>query len=133
MVDRVYPPKYSTDAQARDAHKGTSSTGSPLDDEKPHNIEGDLKIPVKDVNSKDDPNLYYYWVHILEMERDKNDKNKAAKSEESAKMIGSLMEVQCGRMRYDTNMHKFSSVADDSHTQSRSSVLLQVYPSPFYP
>ncbi|KAK7463755.1 hypothetical protein VKT23_005692 [Stygiomarasmius scandens] len=101
MVDRVYPPKYSTDAQARDAHKGTSSTGSPLDDEKPHNIEGDLKIPVKDVNAKDDPNLYYYWVHILEMERDKNDKNKAAKSEESAKMIGSLMEVQCGRMSRD--------------------------------
>ncbi|THU94815.1 chromatin remodeling complex protein [Dendrothele bispora CBS 962.96] len=101
MVDRVYPPKYSTDPQARDAHKGTSSSRSTIDDEKSHNIEGDLKIPVKDVNAKDDPNLYYYWVHILEMERDKNDKNKAAKSEESAQMIGSLMEVQCGRMSRD--------------------------------
>ncbi|KAF5374801.1 hypothetical protein D9758_000115 [Tetrapyrgos nigripes] len=99
-VDRVYPPKYSSDAQARDAHKGTSSSGSPLDDERSHNIEGDLKVPAKDVNAKDDPNLYYYWVHILEMEKDKNDKSKA-KTEEGAKMIGSLMEVQCGRLSRD--------------------------------
>lgn len=105
-VEKVYPPKYSSDARARDAHKdsSSSSTSSSLEDDAPHVIGGDLKIPTKDANVQDNPTLYFYWVHILELEKDKShDKNKSAarSTEKDGKMVGSLMEVQCGMMRYD--------------------------------
>lgn len=104
-VEKVYPPKYSTDVEARDAHKpsASSSTPSVLDEEPPHVIGGDLKIPTKDTITKDDPARYFYWVHILELEKDKShDKSKSAgkNTEKDASMIGSLMEVQCSMMRY---------------------------------
>lgn len=105
-VEKVYPPKYSSDARARDAHKdsSSSSTSSSLEDDAPHVIGGDLKIPTKDANVQDNPTLYFYWVHILELEKDKShDKNKSAtrSTDKDGKMVGSLMEVQCGMMRYD--------------------------------
>lgn len=82
----------------------SSSASPPSDEEVPHDISGDLKIPAKDANAKDDPALYYYWVHVLELEKDKShekSKSAAAKSAENeVQMIGSLMEVQCGVMRY---------------------------------
>lgn len=74
-----------------------------LEEEEPHVLGGDLKIPAKDANAKDDPTLYFYWVHILELEKDKNDKSKGATTKPTEapdpQMIGSLMEVQCGMMR----------------------------------
>lgn len=102
-VEKVYPPKYSSDEKARDAHKDpSSSSASSLEDEALHVIGGDLKIPVKDANARDDPMLYYYWVHILELEKDKShskDKTAAREAEKDAKLIGSVMEVQCPMMR----------------------------------
>ncbi|KAF9458184.1 chromatin remodeling complex protein [Collybia nuda] len=105
-VEKVYPPKYSSDARARDAHKdsASSSTSSSLEDDAPHIIGGDLKVPTKDANVQDNPTLYFYWVHILELEKDKShDKNKNATrtTEKDGKMVGSLMEVQCGMMSRD--------------------------------
>ncbi|KAJ7597210.1 chromatin remodeling complex protein [Mycena floridula] len=99
-VDRVYPPKYNLDQSARDAHKHSIDT--PTDDEEPHSILGDLKIPAKEANALDDPTLYYYWVNILELEKDKNDKGKSvAKAGDDGQVVGSLMEVQCGMMGRD--------------------------------
>ncbi|KAF8740556.1 hypothetical protein AX14_008167 [Amanita brunnescens Koide BX004] len=104
-VEKVYPPKYSSDEKARDAHKDpSSSSASSLEDEALHVIGGDLKIPVKDANARDDPMLYYYWVHILELEKDKShskDKTAAREAEKDAKLIGSVMEVQCPMMSRD--------------------------------
>jgi bromodomain adjacent to zinc finger domain protein 1A len=104
-VEKVYPPKYSSDARARDAHKDSpSSSTSSLEDDAPHILGGDLKIPTKDAIAQDNPALYFYWVHILELEKDKShDKSKGASksSDKDGKMVGSLMEVQCGMMRYE--------------------------------
>jgi hypothetical protein len=108
-VEKVYPPKYSSDARARDAHKDSpSSSTSSLEDDVPHIIGGDLKIPTKDAITQDDPALYFYWVHILELEKDKShDKNKGVSKslDKDGKMVGSLMEVQCGMMRYRLPSH----------------------------
>lgn len=103
-VEKVYPPKYCYDLKARDAHKDPSGSSSlSLDDEPPHVIGGDLRIPSQDAISRDDPELYYYWVHVLELEKDKSHekgKSSAKGSEKDGKMIGSLLEVQCGMMRF---------------------------------
>ncbi|KAJ7130061.1 chromatin remodeling complex protein [Mycena crocata] len=107
-VDKVFPPKYSNDTSARDAHKpnAASSSVSPIEDEDPpHALGGDLKEPVKEANARDDPGLYYYWVHILELEKEKShDKQKATaakNAEKDGKMIDSLREVQCDMMSRD--------------------------------
>ncbi|KAJ7786002.1 chromatin remodeling complex protein [Mycena metata] len=107
-VDKVFPPKYSNDTSARDAHKpnAASSSVSPIEDEDPpHVLGGDLKEPAKDANARDDPKLYYYWVHILELEKEKShDKQKASaakNAEKDGKMIDSLREVQCDMMSRD--------------------------------
>ncbi|KAF5382960.1 hypothetical protein D9757_006384 [Collybiopsis confluens] len=107
VVHTVYPPKYSYDVAARDANKPdaekTSNENGPraIDEEEPHQIYGDLKLLVKEVNSRDDPFMYYYWVSIIELERDKGDKGKSTKAPDGVEMVGSLMEVQCGRMSRD--------------------------------
>ncbi|KAJ7102222.1 chromatin remodeling complex protein [Mycena belliarum] len=107
-IDKVFPPKYSNDTSARDAFKPNiaSSSASPVEDEDPpHSLGGDLKEPVKDANARDDPNLYYYWVHIIELEKEKShDKQKstaAKNAEKDGKMIDSLREVQCDMMSRD--------------------------------
>ncbi|KAJ7293282.1 chromatin remodeling complex protein [Mycena rebaudengoi] len=107
-VDKVFPPKYSDDTSARDAHKpnAASSSVSPIEDEDPpHCLSGDLKESVKEVNERDDPRKYYYWVHILELEKEKShDKQKATaakNAEKDGKMIDSLREVQCDMMSRD--------------------------------
>ncbi|KAJ7462685.1 chromatin remodeling complex protein [Mycena galericulata] len=107
-VDKVFPPKYSNDTSARDAYKpnAASSSVSPIEDEDPpHVLGGDLKEPVKEANARDDPKLYYYWVHILELEKEKShDKQKATaakNAEKDGKMIDSLREVQCDMMSRD--------------------------------
>ncbi|KAJ3788947.1 chromatin remodeling complex protein [Lentinula aff. detonsa] len=106
QVHTVYPPKYSTDVAARDANKPDAEgveqgAPRPIDDEEPHQIHDDLKTPVKEVNARDDPFLYYYWVLLTDLERDKSDKSKASKPTDGSEMVGSLMEVQCGRMSRD--------------------------------
>ncbi|KAG6911832.1 hypothetical protein DXG01_000079 [Tephrocybe rancida] len=103
-VEKVYPPKYSADVGARDAYKEVplSSTTS-LDEDAPHVIGGDLKIPTKEANIQDNPALYFYWVHIIELEKDKSHEKKqgGSKNAEKDNAIGSLMEVQCGMMSRD--------------------------------
>ncbi|KAG6842517.1 hypothetical protein C0991_000043 [Blastosporella zonata] len=103
-VEKVYPPKYSANIEARDAYKEAplDSTSS-LEDEAPHVIGGDLKIPTKEANLQDSPALYFYWVHIIELEKDKSHEKKqgGSKNAEKDSAIGSLMEVQCGMMSRD--------------------------------
>lgn len=101
-MEKVYPPKYNADANARDAHKDASSS-STLDDDPPHVIGGDLKVPAKDALANDNPTLYYYWVHLTELERDKShEKGKSSTKVTDAdkRLVGSLIEVQCGMMRF---------------------------------
>jgi hypothetical protein len=101
-VEKVYPPKYNADANARDAHKDASSS-STLDDDPPHVIGGDLKVPAKDALANDNPTLYYYWVHLTELERDKShEKGKSSTkiTDADKRLVGSLIEVQCGMMRF---------------------------------
>ncbi|KAL4267617.1 Chromatin remodeling complex protein [Pleurotus pulmonarius] len=104
-VERVYPPKYFHDVDARDAFKPTDLTSNAImavDDEPPHVIAGDLNLPIKEANQRDDPTHYYYWVHILELEKDKPDKNRSAQQhEKDVGIIGSLMEVKCQMMSRD--------------------------------
>ncbi|PPQ71756.1 hypothetical protein CVT26_007597 [Gymnopilus dilepis] len=102
-VEKVYPPKYNADPKARDAHMNSSSS-SALDDDPPHVIGGDLSIPAKDAYAKDDPTLYYYWVHLTDLERDKShEKGKGSTkvTEQDRRLVGSLIEVQCGMMSRD--------------------------------
>ncbi|KIY45420.1 hypothetical protein FISHEDRAFT_66988 [Fistulina hepatica ATCC 64428] len=96
-IDRVYPPKYSNDQAARD-----QSISSP-EDGKPHAIGGDLSIDIKVANTRDDPYLYFYWVYLIEPERDSHAKGKA-KALKQEDMAGSIMEVQCGMMSRDRLM-----------------------------
>lgn len=84
---------------ARDAHKDSASSSS-LEEDSPHIIGGDLKILIGDANVRDNPALYYYWVHILELEKDKSHDKSKATGNKNTEMIGSLMEVQSGMMRY---------------------------------
>ncbi|KJA26175.1 hypothetical protein HYPSUDRAFT_133617 [Hypholoma sublateritium FD-334 SS-4] len=102
-VDKVYPPKYNADPKARDAHMDASSS-SALDEDPPHVIGGDLKVPSKDAFANDDPTLYYYWVHLTELERDKSHekgKSSAKVTDQDKRLVGSLIEVQCGMMGRD--------------------------------
>jgi hypothetical protein len=97
----VYPPRFSSDQQARDAFKDSDSSDKSFEEEQPHVVGGDLNIPLSDANEKDNPELYFYWIHILEPEKDKGEKGKAAKTaEKEPKIIGSVMECQCGTLRY---------------------------------
>ncbi|KAL0950970.1 hypothetical protein HGRIS_007718 [Hohenbuehelia grisea] len=101
IVDVVYPPKYSNDMKARDAYQHAVTTQGE-DQEYPHVIGSDLNVPVKDANARDDPRLYYYWVTLKELEKDKgHDKGKAAAKEKEGSMVGSVMEVQCDMLSRD--------------------------------
>ncbi|KAF9056339.1 chromatin remodeling complex protein [Panaeolus papilionaceus] len=102
-VEKVYPPKYNADANARDAHMDPASS-STLEDEPPHVVGGDLKTPLQEANANDNPALYYYWVHLIELERDKShEKGKSSVkiTEADKRLVGSLIEVQCGMMSRD--------------------------------
>ena len=102
-VDKVYPPKYSFDVKARDAHKDASSSSYlSLVNDPPHVIGGDLRIPTKEATAKDDPSLYFYWVHVTELEKDKSHekgKSSVKNNDKESNLVGSLIEVQCGIMR----------------------------------
>ena len=67
-------------------------------------IGGDLKIPAKDANAKDDPGKYCYGVELLELEKDRShDKNRSVSkgSGKEGDRTGSVVEVQCRLMRCD--------------------------------
>lgn len=112
MVETVYTPRYYNDVDARDSRKDSrNSSDSPRPElEEPHMITGDLKIPAKDFNDSDPPDRYFYWVQILEPEKDKSH-DKAKSAQDKAKMeesVGSLMEVTCHLMRYAVVMVRCS-------------------------
>jgi bromodomain adjacent to zinc finger domain protein 1A len=72
------------------------------DDEAPvHPVGGDLKIPAKDMNAKDDPTKYFYWVRVQEPEKEKSHEKKSATKAagKGGELSGSLMEIQCNVMR----------------------------------
>lgn len=63
-----------------------------------------MKIPIKEANARDDPTKYFYWVQVLELEKEKSHEKHKSSGKAAGKegeLTGSLMEVQCGRMRYD--------------------------------
>ena len=74
-----------------------------------HKLSGDLKIPAKDVNAKDDPAKYFYKVQILEEQNEKSHEKSKTTAKDRAKWNGSLMEVQCNVMRCEALI--FSSKA----------------------
>jgi len=96
----------STMAPANHASTSTSTSPesvlSPISDDEPqpiHNLSGDLKIPAKDANAKDDPAKYFYKVQILEEQNEKSHEKSKTTARDRAKWNGSLMEVQCNVMR----------------------------------
>lgn len=102
-IEKVYPPRSTLDANEREDRLQTDMSSSSFTAEEgiPHLIGGDLKTPIKAANAKDDPVKYFYWVSILEPERN-SDKAKAAaaaKGPDPEAPVKSLMEVQCGVMR----------------------------------
>lgn len=125
-VEKVYPPKYVNDPDARDAHKDLPFDDSPNGKDCPHVIGANLKIAVKDAVAQDDPNLYFYWVHVTELERDKSRESKAmaAKAEKDLQMVGSLMEVQCGMLKSVLHQapsnHSAHRIISPAETVSRS-------------
>lgn len=64
-----------------------------------HKLGGDLKVPAKEVNAKDDPTKYFYKVQILEEQNEKSHEKSKIPAKERAKYNGSSMEVQCPVMR----------------------------------
>ncbi|KAF7306668.1 hypothetical protein MIND_00458400 [Mycena indigotica] len=104
-VEKVFTPKYNEDTAARDNYKpampGGKSGEFPEGEDPPHTISGDLKESAKDANARDDPSLYYYWVHVLDFERSKGEGAKAARDSDNLKMIDSIREVQCDMMSRD--------------------------------
>ena len=102
-MDKVYPPNYCFNIQARDAHRDAPSSSrlSPVNDP-PHVIGGDLRIPPREAYIKDDPLKYYYWVHVTELEKDKSHekgKSSVKNNDKETNLVGSLIEVQCRIMR----------------------------------
>lgn len=102
LIEKVYPPRFSADQQARDAFKDSDLSEKTPDEEHLHSVGSDLNIPLQEANAQDNPELYYYWVQILELEKDKGEKSKASKTatEKDTKVIGSVMECQCNTLRY---------------------------------
>jgi hypothetical protein len=73
-------------------------SSSSLDDDPPHVIGGDLKISNEEAHVNDHPELYFYWVYLTELERDKSHE-KAKTSMIDKPLVGSLIEVSCKSMR----------------------------------
>jgi hypothetical protein len=93
---QVFPPRCSLVASTT-----SPSSSKPDEEDQIHKLASDLKLPVKDANSRDDPQKYLYKIQIHEDTKEKaaaavpNDKPDAEKS----KWSGSSMEVQCSSMR----------------------------------
>ncbi|KAF8523145.1 chromatin remodeling complex protein [Hysterangium stoloniferum] len=100
-VVKVFPPR----SQRTRASSSTSdSVQPPSDDEtEPHRISGDLKIPVAQLNSTDDPKGYYYKVQLIEegVGTDMEYPESKGKGKSAPKWSSSLMEVQCEAMSRD--------------------------------
>jgi hypothetical protein len=73
-------------------------SSSSLDDDPPHLIGGDLKLSNEEAIANDNPALYFYWVYLTELERDKS--HEKAKTLNDKPLVGSLIEVTCKTMRY---------------------------------
>ena len=92
---QVFPPRSSLVAST------PPFPTQPEEEDQIHKLAGDLKLPVKDANIRDDPQKYLYKIQIHEDNKEKpaavgpNDKSDSEKS----KWSGSLMEVQCSAMR----------------------------------
>lgn len=88
---QVFPPRPSL-ANPNDA------SSSRLPEEEPiHKVASDLKLPTKDAIARDDPSKYLYKIQIHE---ENQEKEKAGGPPAKSKWSGSLMEVQCGQMRF---------------------------------
>lgn len=98
-IDRVYPPKFA-DSKIRDSYKNMPS--SALEAEELHVVGSDLKTPLEETIQRDNPEGYYYWCYLLELEKDKSHekgKGKSADMHKDGKLVGSLVEVRSPMMR----------------------------------
>ncbi|EMD41798.1 hypothetical protein CERSUDRAFT_110363 [Gelatoporia subvermispora B] len=107
-IVQVFPPRSSADpSTSRNSPAAlASSSSSPLSDEEQpiHKIAEDLKIPVKDSISRDDPTKYFYKVQIVEQEKQQTTvrtHDRKGKEATKAQWGGSLMDVQCSVMSRD--------------------------------
>lgn len=98
---QVFPPRAPQPSTSQ-----ASSSSSPLSDDETqaiHKVAEDMKIPVKDSITRDDPAKYYYKVQILEEDKQAtgkaNQKETKGKEANKSKYSGSLMDVRCTDMR----------------------------------
>ena len=114
QVVQVFPPRPHQIPVRLSPDAPASSSSSPLSDDEPiHKIAEDLKIPVKDATTRDDPNKYYYKVQILEEERQpghsaKGTERTKAKDPKATKWSRSLMDIRCCDMRYPCSFLNFA-------------------------
>lgn len=102
---QVTPPKTasapSTSKQSSSPTASSSSTPSPHDPIPLHKIAEDLKVPVKEANTKDDPTKYLYTVQILAPELQPGSKSHDKhKGKDAMKYSEKIMEVNSTVMRY---------------------------------
>lgn len=98
-IDRVYPPKFS-DPKVRDSFKNAPANA--LEKEELHVAGCDLGMSLEEANQLDNPELYYYWCLLLEMDKEKgHEKGKGKAVDKSDKLLGSLVEVRCPMMSRD--------------------------------
>lgn len=98
-----------------------------------HKIGGDLNIPAKEAQSKDDPLQYIYQVQILEEPHDKSHEKGKAVQKEKGQWSGRLVDVQCNAMRHVDII--ISEMCDLTifFSQSRPPGLLQVHSPEVHP
>lgn len=91
-VMQVFPPRSSLVPSA--------SPSKPEEEDQIHKVASDLKLPVKDATTRDDPQKYLYKIQIHEDNKEKPSTAGQNKSDtEKSKWSGSSMEVQCSSMR----------------------------------
>ncbi|KAG9314516.1 chromatin remodeling complex protein [Chiua virens] len=108
-VLRVCPPKPPAEAPETVPSDQASSSTSPAqtppvdstNDVEIHKIGGDLKIPAKEAQAKDDPLQYTYHVQILEEPHDKSHEKGKSAPKDKGQWSGRLVEVQCNIMSRD--------------------------------
>ncbi|KAI0778099.1 chromatin remodeling complex protein [Trametes elegans] len=105
QIIQVFPPATQHPLK-RSPGPVASSSSTPLYDEPTaiHKVAEDLKIPVKDSVTMDDPAKYVYKVQVLEDDRqpgfNKPDKGKG-KEATRGQWGGHVMDVECAKMNRD--------------------------------
>jgi bromodomain adjacent to zinc finger domain protein 1A len=106
-VLRISPPNPSTEVTEALPPNQASSSTSPVqadpedttNDVQIHKIGGDLKIPAKEAQAKDDPVQYTYQVQILEEPHEKGHEKGKTSQKDKGQWCGRLVDVRSNMMR----------------------------------